>query len=96
MNSCTVTTGFGYFLDAQGHIVSKAELPKGEHPLREGFTYIEVVDKASLDAIEIYVDPAEIEASKNERKIQNKTRAMAIAELKASGDLPDDFPEAAI
>jgi hypothetical protein len=33
------------------------------------------------------------QAAVNEAKIQRQVRAKAIAELKASGDLPGDFPE---
>lgn len=55
MKKIKVKTGFGYFKDKKGNIVGKAELPKGEHPLQDEFTYHEVKTKEELDAIQEYV-----------------------------------------
>ena len=88
-----VKTGFGYFVDTQGHKIAKAELPAGEHPLRDGFVYVECANKEALDAIELWVDPAVIEKAENEKKIASKTRAIAITECIKDGDLPPDFKD---
>lgn len=93
MQTIEVKTGFGYIRDSQGHIISKAELPEGTHPLKNGFTYVEVVDKAALDAIEVWIDPAITLKAENERKITAKARAIAIAECIKDGDLPPDYTE---
>jgi len=93
MQTITVKTGFGYYVDGQGHKVSKAELPEGEHPLMDGFIYVEVINKAALDAIKLYIDPAVSEKTETERKIAAKTRAIAIAELIKAGELPPDFKD---
>lgn len=91
MQTMTVKTGFGYFRDAQGHIISKAELPPGDHPLRDGFTYTELENQASLDALEIWQDPAVMERQTNEAKISVKIRADAIADLIVKGELPAGY-----
>lgn len=93
MQKMIVKTSFGYIKDAAGHIISKAQLPAGEHPLKDGFDYIEVNSQAELDAIEIYRDPKEIQKAINEKKISVKIRQTAIDELKAAGELPADFED---
>lgn len=93
MQTIAVITGFGFIRDAQGHIISKAELPPGDHPLKDGFTYTEVADAAALGQINIYQDPAEIAQAENEKKIQTKIRSTAIEALKATGDLPADYTD---
>ena len=93
MQTIDVKTGFGYYTDAQGHITDKAELPAGRHNLIDGYTYVEVDDKAALDAVVIYVDPAVTEKAENDRKIAAKSRALAIAECIKDGDLPPDYTE---
>lgn len=86
MAKFTVTTGFGYIKDASGKIVSKAELPLGKHPLKTGYSYVEVASKAELDLVEVYTPPPTAEVVK-ERKIQAEMRAMAEERLKARGEL---------
>ncbi|MBW8035867.1 MAG: hypothetical protein FVQ79_09605 [Planctomycetes bacterium] len=93
MKTFIVKTGFGYYEDAAGRIFSKAELPAGDHNLRDGLEYIEVADKAALDALDVYVDPADIEKRDNENKIQKRMREIAIDQLKAEGGLPADYVE---
>ena len=91
MQTIQVKTGFGYYKDAQGRIFAKAELPIGEHPLADGYTYTEVADGAALAAVRIYQDPAEIERRQNEQKITAKIRKMAIEELTKANELPPDY-----
>ncbi len=86
-----VKTGFGYYIDTQGHKVAKAELPIGKHPMADGLTYVECANKEALDAIVLWVDPAVIEKAENEGKIAAKTRAIAIAKCIEDGELPPDF-----
>ena len=88
----TVKTGFGYFEDDNGNIISKAELPKGEHPLKDGFTYVEVKDRSKLDEVTI-PEPTPTQEELDEVKIQNKIRELAISDLKSSGDLPANFTD---
>ena len=87
-----VKTGFGYYKNAAGKIVSKAELPIGEHNL-VGLTYVEVADQVELDAIEIYVDPADVAKADSEKKISQRIRKIAIDQLVAEGKLPADYTE---
>ena len=91
MKTIKVNTGFGYYVDQAGHTVMKAELPIGEHLLRDGFSYVEVANEEALAAITIYFDPADIAAAENERKIRTKIRQLAVDALKADGQLPADF-----
>lgn len=90
MQKIQTKTGFGYYVDSAGHRILKAELPIGEHPLSDDFTYVEVANKKALDAIELYIDPAQIEREKNEQKISAKIRRIAIDALIAEGQLPGD------
>ena len=62
MNSFTVNTGYGYFLDTQSRIVSKSVLAIGTHQLKDGYTYVEVADKTALDAIKVYKEIIDTEA----------------------------------
>lgn len=93
MKTITAKTGFGYFRDASNHIIAKAELPPGPHPMKDGFTYTEVPDSTALEQISIYQDPAEIERQQNEQKIQAKIRSTAIQVLIAAGELPADYED---
>jgi hypothetical protein len=85
------TTGFGY-LTKDGKITDKYELPLGEHPLKEGYDFVEVEDQAALDAVEIYVEPVSEEvhaAQETEILIQKKTRDLSIQALKSEGSLDE-------
>jgi len=93
MQTIVVKTGFGYFVDTQGHKISKAELPPGKHQVSDGLTYIECANKEALDAIELWIDPAVIEKAENEKKITAKSRAIAIAKCIEDGELPQDFED---
>ena len=86
MANFTVTTGFGYFVDANGNIVAKCELQPGEHPLKEGYEYVEVASQADLDAIEIAA-PVLSEEQIREQKIQVEMRKMAEERLIERGEL---------
>jgi len=88
-----VQTGFGYFKDQQGRIVSKAQLPPGQHELKDDLIYVEVDSQAELDAIEVYTDPAIIATGNIEAKIWKEIRAAAIQRLKDKGELPADFKD---
>jgi hypothetical protein len=52
-----VRTGYGYIKDNGGKIVCKYDLPKGVHPLRDGYTYVEVATKDDLKDIKVYQEP---------------------------------------
>lgn len=52
-----VNTGIGYIKDSEGKIVCKYDLPKGQHPLKDGYTYTEVSNKKELEKIEVYQEP---------------------------------------
>ena len=91
MKTITVKTGFGYYRDAQGHIVSKAELPPGDHPMLDDYTYTELANKASLDALQLWEEPVDVGRRDNEAKIRSRVRQLAIADLKAKGELPEDY-----
>jgi len=86
-----VITGFGYFRDDQDRIVAKAQLPPSDHPIRDGFNYVEVADQDELDAVEVYEDPAATLKHEQEQKITDKMRAIAIEALKEAGELPADY-----
>lgn len=90
--TCKVETGFGYFKDAAGHIVSKARLSKGTHPIKEDFTYHEVGSKEELSEIDIH-EPEPTDEEQVERLIRDKiskmNREKAIAELKTEDKLKE-------
>lgn len=88
MELISVNTGLGYFKDDQDRVICYANLPPGEHPIKTGYTYHEVNSQAELDAVEIYVDPAEQQATTNEQAIRQKLREMAITELTKVGQWP--------
>ncbi len=96
MQKIQVTTGFGYFVDQAGHKIAKAELPPGEHPLQDGFTYVEVADKQALELIELWIDPKMLQQQQDEKLIMQKTREIAIETLKSEGKLPPDFVDGAV
>jgi hypothetical protein len=48
-----VNTGYGYIKDANGKIISKYDLPRGEHPLSDGYTFVEVPSRNDLDKIQV-------------------------------------------
>lgn len=58
-----VSTGYGYIVDGVGNVISKSELPIGKHDLKEGYSYVELNNKAELDAIQVYVPPPTQEES---------------------------------
>ncbi len=91
MKTITVKTGFGYFRDVQGHVVSKAELPPGEHQILDGFNYTELPNQVSLDALQVWQDPAGAQAEENEKKIQERIRKLAVNSLISDGDLPEGY-----
>lgn len=53
-----ITTGFGYYHDADGHIISKYILSIGWHPdPAAGLTQVEVANQTALNAVVIYTPP---------------------------------------
>jgi len=52
-----VSTGYGYIQDSQGRVICRYELPKGQHPIKDGYTYKEVNNKKELEKIEVYEEP---------------------------------------
>ena len=95
MKTITVKTGFGFYRDAQGRIVGKAQLPAGDHPLADDLDYFEVATKAALDAIQIWQDPADVERRTSEAKITDWIaawlRTLAIQDLTNKGELPPGY-----
>ena len=86
MKKITVQTGFGYFKDKQGRIISKAELIPGKHPIKDGYSYVELNSQQEMDSIEIYAPPESLEIAR-ERKIQSEMRLMAEERLNAKGEI---------
>ena len=85
-----VETGYGYFLDSNGDYVCNAMLPAGNHPIKDGYSYVEVSTKEDLDNIaEPVIEPTQEQIYKS--KISDKMQQMAIAELKKDGELPPDY-----
>jgi len=91
----TVVTGFGYYKDKNGRVVCKAMLPPGEYPLGDDYEYVEVADHTALDQLEFDVDPIDLQKQQTEILINQKTRELAIAQLKDEGKLPVDFVDVA-
>ena len=95
MKTIQVTTGFGYFTDAAGHIRAKAELPPGVHPMDPDYTYTQVTDAAALAAVEVWQDPADVDRQTNEAKITawiaDWLRTLAMQDLKNKGELPAGY-----
>jgi hypothetical protein len=55
-----VVTGFGYITDSNGHIIAKAEYPKGNVSIASGLMYTEVANQSALDAVTLYQSPVVI------------------------------------
>ena len=51
-----VNTEYGYIKDSEGKIVCKYDLPKGQHPLKDGYTYVET-SKDDFNKVEVYQEP---------------------------------------
>ena len=56
MKSITVNTGFGYIKNNLDIAIARAELPVGEHLIRDCETYVEVASQAEMLAITISDD----------------------------------------
>lgn len=79
-------TGLGYIEDSDGHIIAKFDLPKGEHPTKDGYVYIEVATRQDLDSVEVYT-PSKTTEQIREGKIQTEIRQLAIDSLIAKGEI---------
>lgn len=55
-----VKTGIGYIKDSDGKIICKYDLPKGQHPLKDGYTYTEIATKQDLDKVVVYQEPVRV------------------------------------
>ena len=89
-----LNTGFGYLKDLGGHIISKFDLPIGEHVFSDNVVIFELPNRKSLDGINVYVEPKtdndliEDKIKKEEYKI---VRDQAINILKQRGEIPQDY-----
>ena len=88
MSKVLVQTGFGYYKDQTDHVICKAQLPVGQHDLRDDLIYVEVNSQAELDVIEVWRDPTVLQAAEQNQKIADKLRTFAINELIKDGDWP--------
>ena len=78
-----VNTGYGYIKDGKGRIISKCELPRGEHPIAEGYIYVEVNSIEELSTIPMFQETVEkTEDQIIEEEIQQTLREMAIQRLR--------------
>jgi hypothetical protein len=68
-----VKTGYGYIQDSNGHIVSRCELPKGEHPLKDGYSYIEVQSRSELENVTLWIPPPTVEELERQKQEQLDT-----------------------
>ena len=83
-----VKTGYGYIKDRYGNTIAKYDLPKGEHPLKDGYVYYEVATKKDLENIEVYKEPiVETTEEKREKLINEKMKEIAEDALIAEGKL---------
>ncbi len=60
IGTMNVKTGIGYIKDNEDKVICKYNLPKGNHPLKDGYTYVEVDTIQNLGKIEIYQEPVKI------------------------------------
>ena len=88
MKIITVKTGLGYFTDSQGNIIARSQLPQGEHPLKDGFDYVEVTNQAVLDAIVVYREPETIK-QQQDRLITQTLREIAEFQLRTERKWPE-------
>jgi len=72
MTTMEVKTGYGYIKDNKGKIVARYDLPKGNHPLLDGYTYVEVATKKDLKNIEVYQEPIK------EKTLEEKLEAIGL------------------
>ena len=85
-----VKSGMGYIKDSKGKIVGKCRLGEGDHPLKEGYTYHEVKTFAKYREI-VVPEPEKTPGEIIGEKIQSEMRALAVASLKAKGEIPQDY-----
>lgn len=84
-------TGVGYFRElATGKIVSKVDLPPGEHAIQDGFEFVQVQSKADLDAVQV-AQPELSEDDRVKQLIDEQLKTMALAELKKAGKVRADY-----
>jgi hypothetical protein len=76
-----VNTGYGYFTK-DGKIIAKYDLPIGEHPLKDGYGFVEVNSLSALDSVVVDEEPLSAEEL-HKIEINKELTAMAEASLKA-------------
>ena len=90
MQRVNLKTGYCYFKNPAGKITARYNLPPGIHPIKDGYTFVEL---SSWDAAEkIVVDDLRTDEQKKEQKILIETgklaRKEAVDSLIAKGELP--------
>lgn len=82
-----VTTGYGFITETStGHIVAKYDLPMGEHPLKDGYSFVELTNRGDFNAVNIFMAPVTEKAS-IEIKIQKEIRNTALDDLVTKGEI---------
>lgn len=73
--------------DEEGNVIPGEIIPE-VHQIKEGYTFVEVANKAELDAVTVYVPPVTKTPEQiAEEKIRAEMRAMAIERLQARGEI---------
>lgn len=86
MANFTVITNYGYFKDSQDRIVAKYHLPNGSHPLKDGYTAVEVADESAMNAV-VTVDEELTADEQRTQKIRNEVFKLAEKSLKDKGEI---------
>lgn len=88
MKNFTTLTGMGYYKDGDGQIIGKYHFGVGEHPIPIDITAFDVGSEEELNAVEVIsrVKPSTPEFQLK-KKVEQKSREMAIDALQASGDI---------
>ena len=89
-------TGFAYAQNAQGKIVYKFDLPVGPHEFDDSLEIFQVPDRTALDSIVLHKEPPSenyVNNGKISREIRKENRKLAIARLKAKGELPPTYTD---
>lgn len=88
MKTFKTISGYGYITDKDGNIVAKCNLPPGDHPIKDGYTYYEVASREDLDAVLVYAAPKSAARVRRE-KIDAEIEKMAVERLIAKGEISE-------